>query len=142
MQIRDLIRASIPPLLLMLLALSAQADTNTTERTASGSGATQAEAISNALVNTIQQVQGVGIDTARSLQTGFTQVLQTGAGGTTQTTSQQVMPMPTQAKGFIESYRVTSAKKISDHEWQVTVAAKVKSCHCGEPSRTTNSWAD
>lgn len=126
MRIRDLFRAIVPLMLTALLALDSHADTVAVERTATGSGATQAEATSNALVNAIQQVQGVGVDTARSLQTSFTQVLQSGPGGTTYSTSQQALPVPTQAKGFVESYRVTSAKKISEREWSVTVAARVK----------------
>jgi len=106
--------------------VAAHADTEVVERTASGTGATQAEATSAALVNAIQQVQGVGVDTARTLQTGFTQVLQTGAMGTSISTSQQVLPVPTQARGYVESYAVTSAKQVGGNQWAVTVKAKVK----------------
>jgi hypothetical protein len=102
------------------------ADTEVVERTASGTGATQAEATSAALVNAIQQVQGVGVDTARTLQTGFTQVLQAGPMGTSLSTSQQVLPVPTQARGYVESYAVTSAKQVGGNQWAVTVKAKVK----------------
>jgi len=117
-------------LLLLILAATANApvhaDTDVVERTASGTGASQAEATSAALVNAIQQVQGVGVDTARTLQTGFTQVLQTGPMGSSLSTSQQVLPVPTQARGYVESYAVTSAKQVGGNQWAVTVKAKIK----------------
>lgn len=111
---------------LLMFATTTTADTDTVERSATGTGATQAEATSGALVNAIQQVQGVGVDTARTLQTGLTQVLQTSPAGTTVSSSQQVLPVPTQARGFIESYTVTSAKQVGGNQWAVTVKAKVK----------------
>jgi hypothetical protein len=113
-------------LVLLFTAVAAGADTEVVERTATGTGATQAEATSSALVSAIQQVQGVGVDTARTLQTGFTQVLQTGPMGSSVASTQQVMPVPTQARGYVESYSVTSAKQVSGNQWAVTVRAKIK----------------
>lgn len=113
-------------LALLTTAITATADTDIVERSASGTGATQAEATSSALVSAIQQVQGVGIDTARTLQTGFTQVLQAGPMGSSVSASQQVMPVPTQARGYVESYAVTSAKQVGGNQWAVTVKARVK----------------
>jgi hypothetical protein len=112
--------------LALSLTITARADTDVVERSATGTGATQAEATSAALVNAIQQVQGVGVDSARTLQTGLTQVLQTSAAGTTVSTSQQVLPVPTQVRGYIESYSVTSAKQVGGNQWAVAVKAKVK----------------
>lgn len=113
-------------LALLVTAATAIADTDVVERSASGTGSTQAEATSSALVSAIQQVQGVGVDTARTLQTGFTQVLQSGPMGNSVSTTQQVMPVPTQARGYIESYSVTSAKQVGGNQWAVTVRARIK----------------
>ncbi|MDP0563011.1 MAG: CsgG/HfaB family protein [Candidatus Endonucleobacter sp. (ex Gigantidas childressi)] len=124
--------------LLVTLALSLQsyaAITTVTKQTV-GHASTQEEALINALMESVQQVEGVNINTVRGLRSNLMKVMGVGAEGVTVNSinthiSAKVLG---HIKGYVKSYDVISSEKTADG-WKVTIKAILEQYKALAPER-------
>jgi len=104
-------------LLLLFLSIFASAQIKIISVKVSSYGATQSEAIENALVRAIQQVNGLSINSARAIvrQSTKGKILFNNSKSIIKvTTKSQANAIATKSSGAIESYKILSLKKAAD----------------------------
>ncbi|MCK9988102.1 MAG: hypothetical protein AzoDbin1_04574 [Azoarcus sp.] len=114
-------------LLLVLVTLSsaAFAATNDVTRETEGYGATQQEAVANALVEAVRQVRGSAAGVDRSVEE--TMAVVAGAGGMViEKTTKPVQDVYTESRGFVRSYQVLE-QRATDKSVYVRIRALVPS---------------
>jgi hypothetical protein len=100
--------------LALFVAAFAQAATTDVPRETEGYGATQQEALANALVEAVRQVRGTAAGVDRSVEETLAVIAAAGSGALLQKSSKPVQDVYTESRGFVRSYEVLALNRSGD----------------------------
>lgn len=107
----------IRTLLLVLAALAsagAAAETTDVIRETEGYGATQQEAVTNALVEAVRQVRGTAAGVERSVKESMAVIAGTGSAALLEKSTEPVQEVYTESRGFVRNYQVLDITRAGD----------------------------
>jgi len=100
--------------LALLAATFAQAATSDVTRETEGYGATQQEALANALVEAVRQVRGTAAGVDRAMEETLAVVAAAGSGALLEKSGKPVPDVYTESRGFVRSYDVLALNRSGD----------------------------
>lgn len=101
-------------LLLAFVTVSAFAETGDVVKETEGFGATQQEAVTNALVEAVRQVRGTAAGVDRGVEESMAVIAAAGDGALLQTTTKPVADVYSVSRGFVRRYEVLSLDRTGE----------------------------